>query len=302
MKKSLSLFFLLIFLNFIQCFAQGGFKPNHLPPFEAVKYSKPLATYLGTYFNTGSYYGADVPDLFGFKFSIIGMISVVPESQKTFKPNPQIPGGENLEPTATALGNKSTYFLTDKGYFVYPTGLSLKYIPMGIYQFAGSIYNTELMIRFFPNSNFEDTKVGLYGFGIKHEISSHIPLLPVNIAVQLLYNHLDVEYSGNEIDKYAKVSSNNFAFNVHASKSFGLFTVYSGLQYESSSAKFKYYFNDPDNYYPSLGNQYQEISLDGDNNFRYTLGGAIKLSVIVLNADMNITTFTTYSLGLSLEL
>jgi hypothetical protein len=302
MKKSFLIFFILFSLNAVICFAQG-LNPNRLPPSEATKYVQPLATYMGVYFNSGTYYTADVPETFGFRFSIIGMISVVPDDQKTFNPNPQIAGGENLEPTATVLGNKSTYFLTNKGYFVYPTGVALKYIPLGIYQIAGSIYNTELLIRFFPNSRFEDTKVGLFGFGIKHDFSSYIPLLPINLAVQILYNKLDAEYSGDEIDKYAKVSSSNFAFNVHASKEFlEMLTLYSGLQYENSSTDFGYYFDDPNDFYPGLGNKRQQITVKGKNHFRYTLGGAIKLAAFVINADMNVTSFTTFTLGLSLDI
>ena len=303
MKKSLSAFFLLISLNTATCFAQNGFNPTHLPPSEAAQYARPIATYLGTYFNSGTYNDASVPETFGFRFSIIGMISVIPDDQKTFNPNPQIDGGENLEPTATIFGNQSTYFLTDKGFFVYPTGTGLNYIPLGIYQFAGSIYNTELMIRLFPSTNFEDTKAGLFGIGLKHEITSHIPLFPVDIAVQILYNQLNVEYSGDELDKYGRISSKNFAINVHASKTFmDMFVIYSGLQYENSTAKFGYYFDDPNDLYPGLGNQRHEISLTGENHFRYTLGGTVKLSSFVVNADLNLAAFTTFSLGLSLEL
>jgi len=302
MKKFFFMFLLTLIFNPIQQFAQSGINVNTLPPFEASEYIRPLSTYLGTYFNSGTYYNAEVPKSFGFKFSIIGMWSVVPDDQKTFTPDPQIAGVENVAPTATVFGNKSSYFLSDKGFYTYPTGLSLKAVPLGIYQIAGSLFNTELMIRFFPKSNFDKAKVGLFGFGLKHDISSHIPLFPIDLAVQILYNKLDVEYVGDEIDKYAKVSSKNFAINTEASKTFmEMFTLYTGIQYESSSTDFGYYFEDKNNFYPALGNRRQEIKVDGKNHFRYTIGGAIKLAVIVLNADINVTSFTTYSAGFTLD-
>lgn len=302
MKKFILIFILFIVLFQAKHFAQGSIKLNGLPPFEEARYLQPLSTYLGTYFNSGTSYDANIPETFGFKFSIIGMWSVVPDDQKTFTPNPQIEGGENVPPTATIFGNQPSYFLSNKGFFVYPSGAALKGIPLGIYQVAASLYGTELMIRFFPNSKFQDAKVGLFGFGVKHNINRYLPMLPVDLAVQILYNKLDAEYNGNEPDKYAKVSSKNFAFNVQASKSLiGIFTFYSAVQYESSSTEFGYYFQDDNNFYPQYGNRRLNINVDGENHFRYTLGAALKLAFFVINGDVNVTKFTTFSVGLSFD-
>ena len=302
MKNIFILFLLLFTFSFFNGFGQGNIKFNSLPPNETSKYFQPLASYLGTYFNTGSYYTAEVPLTFGFKFSIIGMWSVVPDNQRTFNPEPGLSGVSNVAPSATVFGTKASYFLGNEGFFVYPTGMSLKGIPLGIYQVSGSFLNTELMLRFFPSSNFDKEKIGLFGFGIKHDISRYIPMIPVNVAVQILYNQLNYEHNDAEPDKYGKITSKNFAINLHASKTFiDLFTVYSGLQYESSTMDLTYYFDDPNNFYPSLGNQRQSIKIDGENHFRYTLGAAMKLGFFVINTDMNVASFTTFSLGLSLD-
>ncbi|MCJ7554054.1 MAG: hypothetical protein MUO34_09235 [Ignavibacteriaceae bacterium] len=302
MKKILSVFLLSVILFSSLSFAQTGMNPNSLPPNEASEYLRPLSTWFGTYLNSGTYYDADVSELFGFKFNLIGLWTLIPDDQKTFQPNPQISGVENVDPSATVFGNKASYYLGSNGFYTYPTGLSLNAVPMGIYQFAGSFYNTELMLRFFPKVKFGDAKVGIFGFGIKHEISSHIPLLPVHISVQILYNNFALEYIGDDPVNYTKIKSNNFAFNVHASKTFaGMFIVYSGLQYESSTMDFGYYFEDENNSYPELGNQVQNLSIDGDNSIRFTLGGAVKLGFFVVNADVNLTKLTTFTTGLSLD-
>ena len=274
---------------------------NSLPPSDAKGYVQPLSTWFGTYFNSGSYYDADVPEVFGFKFSLIGMWSVVSDDQKTFKPNPELSVVGDLDPTATVFGSKSSYYLSSNGFYTYPNGLALSAVPAAIYQFSGSMFNTELLVRFFPKVKFGDTRVGFLGFGIKHEISSHFPEIPLDIAVQLLINNFDFEFDDGDPVNYTKVKSNNFAFNIHASKSFSVLTVYGGLQYESSSMDFSYYFEDTNNYYPTTGNTIQNLSLDGDNNFRFTLGGAVKLGVFVINGDVNFTKFTTYTTGLSLD-
>jgi hypothetical protein len=303
MKNFLPVFLLSIFLFSSTSFTQIGVKVNSLPPFEANEYLRPLSTWFGTYFNSGTYYDASVPKIFGFKFNIVGMWTIIPEDQKTYKPNPQLTGVGEVEPTATVFGNKASYYLSNNGFYTYPSGLSLNAVPFGIYQFAGSFYNTELMLRFFPKVKFGDAKVGLFGFGIKHEISSHFPLLPVDIAVQFLYNNFNFEYVGDDAENYTKLKSNNFAFNVHASKTFaGIFIAYSGLQYESSSLDFSYYFEDESNYYPTTyGKKIHDLSIDGDNSFRFTLGAAIKLGFFVINADVNLTKFTTFTTGLSFD-
>jgi hypothetical protein len=302
MKNILLILILSLLISLFQSFPQSGIKVNSLPPSEAKEYVSPLSTWFGTYFNSGTYYDASVPKIWGFKFNLVGLYTVIPEDQKTYKPNPQLSGVGDIEPTATIFGNKASYYLGSKGFYTYPTGLALNAVPFAIYQIAGSFYNTELMIRYFPNSKFDNTKVGMFGFGIKHEISSYFPMLPVDIAVQILYGKLDFEYNDDDPANYTKIKSNNFAFNVHASKTFsGMFIIYSGLQYESSSMDFSYYFEDENNDYPQYGNKVQDFNIDGDNVVRFTLGGAIKLGVFVVNADLNITKFTTYTTGLSLD-
>lgn len=280
---------------------QGGIRIDNLPSWEAEKYIKPLATYFGTYFNSGTYHSADVPDFFGFRFSIVGMLTLIPESQRTFTADPRVEGGNGLKETATVFGNKGGYYLSNNGFIIYPSGLGLKNVPLGIYQISGSLFGTELMLRYFPTIKAEDLKAGLFGFGLKHEISRYFPLLPLDVSVQLLYNTLLIENKTNDPTDYVKFNSKNFAFNVHASKSIGVLIVYGGLQYESSGLDVSYYFKDPDGVYPSLAGKVYDLSVNGDNHFRLTLGSALKLSFFVLSVDANITSQTTFTGGMSFE-
>jgi hypothetical protein len=302
MKNVLLVVFLTSVFVSTNSYSQVGVKINSLPPNEVKGYIKPLSTWFGTYFNSGTYYDAAVPDFFGFKFSIVGSYVMIPDDQKTFKPDPELNGVTNVEPTATVFGNRASYYLGSSGFFTYPAGLALNAVPFGIYQFSGSTFNTELMIRFFPKVKFGDTKVGVFGIGLKHEISRHIPLFPIDVSVQLLYNNFDFEYVGNDFENYTKIKSNNFAFNIHASKTLaGIFIAYGGLQYESTSMDVGYYFEDPNNLYPAIGNAKNNFKINGDNNFRFTFGGALKLGFFVINADVNLTKFTTFTTGLSLD-
>ena len=301
--KKISMILLFVFFISVLSYSQIGVKISSLPPDEVVGYVKPASTWFGTVFNSGTYYDADVPEIFGFKFNVIGMWSIVPDDQKTFKPNPPNNVTGDIDQTATVFGNQSGYFLSNNGFFTYPAGLALNAVPSAMYQVAGSLFNTELMLRLYPNSKHEDVKVGLFGFGIKHDISSHIPLFPVDVSVQLLYNHFELEHDNGDVEDFTVVKSNNIAFNVHASKSLAsIFIAYSGLQYESTSMDLEYYFEDPNELYPDLANKNHKVKIDGDNHFRFTLGGALKLGYFVMNADVNLTKLTTFTLGLSLDI
>ena len=302
MKKAFLVFFLILASHLNISYGQVALGISGLAPDDAKEFTKPLATYFGTYFNSGTYYSADLPETFQFKFSIIGMYSFTTEEQKTFTPNPGVSGYNVTGTTSTFIGEGGSYYTGPGGFLAYPGGYNVSGIPMGIYQVAGSFYGTELLLRFFPSVNISDHDVGLWGIGLKHEISQWFPALPFNLAIQILYNNFKLEYKGNNPEDYIKFDSKNFSVNAHASKTFsGLFIVYGGLAYESSTMDLGYYFRDPNDLYPLIKNTQQSTSVDGDNVFRFTAGGAIQLLPVVFNLDFNVTSMFTISGGISLQ-
>lgn len=283
--------------------AQVGLGIFGLAPDDAKEYSKPLATFFGTYFNSGAYYSADLPQTFQFKFSIIGMYSFVGDGQKTFTPNPGVSGYSNSGSTSTFVGEKGSYYTGPGGFLAYPGGFNVSSAPSAIYQIAGGAFGTELMVRFFPQINIGDVTSGLWGVGLKHNFSQWFQGLPFDIALQILYNNLNLENNSDDETEYIKFDSKNFAINIHGSKTFEeMFVVYGGLQYESSTMDLDYYFQDPNELYPDIADSRQSTSIDGDNVFRFTGGGAIKVLPVVFNLDFNITTLFTLTGGISLQL
>jgi len=303
MKRGILFFLFILNAQFSVSFGQVGLGIFGLAPDDAASYSQPMATFLGTYFNSGAYYSAEYPETFQFKFSIVGMYTFVPESQSTFTPNPGVQGYSSSGSTSTFVGENGTYQIGPGGFLAYPGGFNVSSVPSGIYQFAGGIYGTELMLRFFPSVNISDVKSGFWGIGLSHEISQWIPSLPFNLALQILYNSFSLEYVGDDPTSYIDMASSNFAINVHGSKTFsGMFIVYGGLQYENSSMDLTYYFRDPNELYPAIANTNQDTSVDGDNSFRFTAGGAIQVLPVVFNLDFNITSMFTLTGGISLQL
>lgn len=287
MKKIL-LPLLFVFLS-TQISAQFADRITDLPEEKLKNYATPLATWTGTYLNSGGYYSASVSKLFGVKIGLVGMMIIVPDDQQTFKL-------EDGTESATFFGDKGAAVPGTDGYVVYPPGINLTSVPTGIPQIAVSTLGSEVMLRFIPTLAIDDVEAGLFGVGIKHSISQYFPLMPVDIAVQILYNSVSITKS-DELD----ISTSNLAFNAHASRSFGLVTLYGGLQYEATTMDLEYSFTGTGFEGAVEGDQIK-LSLEGDNNIRLTLGAALRLAFFVLNADVNIGSHTAIVAGLNFEL
>lgn len=284
MKKVLPVIFLLFS---VQVHAQFADRITDLPIDELENYATPLATWTGTYLNSGGYYSADVSTFFGFKLSLIGMMIMVPDDQTKFST-------EDGSESATFFGDKGAAVPGTQGYVVYPPGVNTTSVPAAMPQIAVSTLGSEVMLRFIPSTTLDDVDVGMFGFGLKHSISQYIPLLPVDIAVQVLYNTVSIE--SPDLD----MSTSNLAFNAHASRSFGLLTLYGGLQYESTSMDIDYTFTGT-GFEGVFEGDKLKLSLDGDNSVRLTLGAALRLAVLVINADVNIGSQTALVAGLNFE-
>ncbi len=290
MKKVFTVLVMSFFCT-ITVFSQIEDRFSELSQANITGYAKPLVTTLGASMNSGGYYTASIPSLFGFAISFRGMYIMIPDDQKSF--TPQLLDGYTADKkTPTIWGEKSgAYYAGPEGYITMPPGLNQNSVPLGYPQIAVSILGTEVMLRYLPTIDISDqNSVSMFGIGVQHEISRYIPLLPVDVAAQILYSTF-------EITNLVDVS--NFAFNVHASKTFGVFTPYFGLQLESTKVDITYDVKaDPNN--PLLTqSQKLKVSIDGDNTFRATLGGSLKLAVIVLNLDYNISSQSLLTGGLT---
>jgi len=257
-------------------------------------YAQPFATAFGTAMNSAGYHSASVADLFGFSISFQGMYILIPDDQLTYSPS--LPSGYTTGPSATIFGDKGSAYAGPAGYITTPPGVNVSAMPMALPQISLSFIGTEVMFRYLPEIELgnKGEKLSLFGIGAKHSVSRYIPLIPIDVAVQVLYNKLEITNL---------VESKNLAFNAHASKTFGILSPYFGLQFESSSLDLTYEINgDPLSGDPALQvDKKVSVSLDGDNSFRATLGACLKLAVIVLNADVSLGSQTTFSGGLSFE-
>jgi len=258
---------------------------------DIISYVKPMVTTLGTGLNSGGFHSAKVAKIFGFSIGIKGMMIFIPNDQLTF--DPKLPTGyASGDPSATIWGNKGGIYSGPFGFVTYPDGFNQTSVPFGVPQATISTFGTELLVRFIPSVNINENEFNFLGIGVKHNISQWIPLIPLDVAVQVLYNKLEVTNL---------ISSTNLAFNAHASKSFGVFTAYGGLQYESSNFKLDYKIKgDPASGNPLLRvDRNISVDIDGDNTFRVVVGGALNLAFLTLSADYSLGSQSVFTGGLT---
>ncbi len=292
MKKSLLLLSLFVFIA-KPLFSQMEDRFSQLTEANAIEYARPFATTLGTAMNSNGYYSADIPAMFSFSLSFRGMYILIPESQKNFTPTFNELGYQASKETATIYGDRGAAYAGPEGYIVMPPGINQSGIPVAYPQIGASFMGTQVILRYLPSISIGDENdLSMFGIGVAHSISQYIPLFPVDLAAQFMYNNI-------EITGIMKLS--NIAFNAHASKTFGIITPYFGLQYENTSLDLSYTIKgDPQNGDPSLRTDRDvTVSIDGDNNFRATVGAALKLAVVVLNADFSLSAQPVVSGGLT---
>jgi hypothetical protein len=285
MKKVLLPLFLIVFTLQINAQFEDRFK--ELSKDLQSGYSTPLATWTGTYLNSGGYHSASISKSFGFKFSIIGMMILIPDDQRSFKLS------DGTE-TATFFGEKGAAVAGTEGFVVYPPGVNQTSVPAAMPQVAFSMFGNELMLRFVPATKIGDVDFDLLGVGVSHSISQYFPLLPVDIAVQIMYNKLSLKSPD------LTVGTTNLAFNAHVSRSFGIATLYGGLQYESTKLDLDYVYENT-NVFGQPTSEKLSANLTGDNNVRLTLGAALRLAFFVINADANIGSQTAFIAGINFE-
>ncbi len=158
---------------------------------------------------------------------------------------------------------------------------------------VGTIYGTQLSIRYLPDIELDPTlgKLSFFGIGVQHNPAAWLDMqLPLDLSVGLFTQSMSV----GDIFK-----SSAFLFNINASKTFGssLFAVtpYTSLGFESSSIDI--------NYKQSIDTQSgpQELNVSynqtGENSVRFTIGASFKLTVLSINLDYNLAKYNTASAG-----
>ncbi|MCL5021209.1 MAG: hypothetical protein M1339_06035 [Bacteroidetes bacterium] len=163
----------------------------------------------------------------------------------------------------------------------------------------GSVFGTDVVVRYLPKIKLSDYgSVQLFGFAVRHNISQYIPLVPVDIAVQLGWQNFSVSDTSSKV-----LNASAFAANLEVSKTFAIVTLYGGLQVESSSFDVNYNFMPPaTSATPNPKAVPISFTQKGKNTFRGLVGLSFGLGVLTINADYSIGSMSAVTAGVGLSI
>jgi hypothetical protein len=271
------------------------------------EYIQPFCTALGTDLNTGLYGTAKTLGTLHFGITINTSFASVPSEDKTFtakRPDIEDPlnPGEQIylynEPTvksATCFGETGGTFTStsDTGNdLILPDGANTPVVPFAMPQVSlGLPFGNEIMLRWLPQYEISSDigKIGFFGIGLKHDIDQYIPLCPVSLAAQAVYQQM-------KLGDIVKIK--DFALNAEVSKTFLMLTLYGGLQYEHTTLHAAYTI--PEATYGDVTTPATKIAfdIDGDNSFRGTAGLRLRLLIFNINLDYSLSKYPVFNLGL----
>jgi len=268
-------------------------------------YTQPLITSFGEATGSGLYHSAATHGLLGFDIGLKAMWVPIPESAKTFVAKVMVLHDtsflyETTATTATVFGKTGQDPVTVPPGSnatippAFPGGLNVPGFPFLMPQLSvGLIKGTEVMVRYFQIS-YKEADIQIFGAGLKIGLNKllNLKLLPVDVAVQGAYQVFNID---------TIIKSSTFSANVHASKTFLILTPYIGLGYENTKMNFKYTFS-----YQLPGQQPTpvpvKVSLTGENHFRAVVGMSLKLAILLIHADYNLSRYPSFSGGLGFSL
>ena len=281
-----------------------------------------------TYSMSGGWYNtADAKPLAGFEISIIGNIVSFKKNKQTFTLNTadyknlKFTDGSTSKEVSTALGNtKGTDVFIEsdinpslRAEFKLPTGLAsenINFIPSAFIQASiGLIKGTEVKVRFLPKIKTDNVAIGLYGIGIQHDFTKHLPadkLLPIAISAVIGYTHLNGTHTfkktsivygkGQKID----LKINTWSFNAVVSTKLPIINFYGGLGYVIGKATTNILGTYTVKAGPFQKTYTNPFVLKTDTNgVTANIGTKLKLGFFRLNVDYTIAEFNNLSFGIS---
>ncbi|NJB72596.1 hypothetical protein GGR42_003087 [Saonia flava] len=279
----------------------------------------------------GWYNTADAKPLGGFEISLIGNMAGFKnkEDKKSFVLNTseyenlQFDDGSTSKTVSTALGDIEGVMVfvegeiapgvTTREDFELPTGLAsenINFVPSAFIQASvGLIKGTELKARFLPKINTDEVSVGLFGLGVQHEFTKHLPadkILPIAISGVIGYTNLTGTYDFTDTDIIAgenqkiDTKTNSWLFQAVVSTKLPIINFYGGVGYITGKSE-----TDILGTYRVQSGPFQEEYVDpfsitkNASGVVANVGTKLKLGFFRLNADYSIGQFNNLSFGVN---
>jgi hypothetical protein len=218
---------------------------------------------------------------------------------------PTILGSTDSEVTFVATLNDEEFV------FDAPTGIGLfttNLLPNAFLQVGlGLPMNSELDIRYFPKVNIDGVSLGVFGFGLQHELTKSIGLenSPIAISLFAAFTRLDADYefqadgfvtgNGQSIDAYL----NSWLFEGLVSTKFPVWNIYGGLGYVKGNSNYALLGTYTITTQNEVFNFEDPFDVQGSiSGLKASLGGSVKLNRFRINLDYTFQGFNNLALGI----
>ena len=264
-------------------------------------YLQPLANAFGAALNSSYGYSAYIPTT-SFHISLEAPVMGVffEDTDRTFTASTEagfVPAtNEDQAPTVVGPGESVTVTGQGGAQFTFPGGLDLNSFGLVVPQLrVSSFMGTEAILRWaaYEQGDSDIGKINLFGIGARHSISQYMGESPLaDLAVGFMYQTFKV----GENDRGGDFTSTT-AFSLQAQLSkrlplgFMTFEPYSALAWEKL---------DVDLAYEDGNGDPVDVSLEGENDIRFTLGAGLNFVAGHLFADYSFANTNNFSFGLAL--
>lgn len=215
-----------------------------------------------------------------------------------------------------------------------PPGGNMNTIMAAIPQLEiGSLYGTELLIRYIPPIEL-DTNIGdfsFWGIGLKHSLSQYWQDPWLDVAAQIVYQGTNLKNVVGATNAELTSKATFWNGNINASKRFGKFTAFTGLAVENVDIAAEYVYTlprqlqatlhlitwkdlngdgqstddefvpDPANGFPGDTKPQKSTVKINDTNVKWTLGGAVQFGPVSVFVDYSVSKFNIFSGGVDVQ-
>ena len=208
--------------------------------------------------------------------------------------------------------------------FNLPPGGNINHIVAGVPQLViGSLYGTELLIRYIPKVNLGSMigDFGFWGVGINHSFTNYlfwnyIGDPPFDGTLQVVYQSTELENTVGVTNAKLKAQADMINFNLHLSRNLTkAISLYAGASYEKINIQstYKYYLPvevqwqlkllewpnySPTPGYPGDQNPQTAIVKLDDSQTKFTFGLSAEFFNFILAADFNVSKVNIWGLTL----
>ncbi|MBS1682642.1 MAG: hypothetical protein JST48_13090 [Bacteroidetes bacterium] len=337
-KANIGLLFLFL-LNGMVAFGQNESDLNNFLQAEKDDASKLIGAYISPVIRgisygmtNGWYHTGKTHKKLGIDLGVTISGVMMPTSDETFDPTKiglsanTIPN-QTSAPTIIGAETNSSYTVSHSPLppisINGPQGVDLKgkvgknWVPVPMIQLGiGLVKNTDLKIRYVPQTKSGDSQIKMLGFGLMHDIKQYLPgvkALPFDLSVLVAYNSVS-GYSAltntdqsNDGKPYSANGQVNYKLNswvaqAIVSKKFSILTVYLGLGYAAVSSNVNIngtFTLDPYNLGVSITDP---LAIKYNNNgAKLTTGLRIKLGPLYFNGDYTVQKYNSLTVGVGLS-